>query len=897
MSDHESEAQTRRKRIDPQLKAVGWEIVPFVEGMPTATLSRHAVEEFPTANGPADYALFLDGQIVGVIEAKKVSRGAAGILTQAERYATGITGSPHNFRGRRVPFLYSTNGEAIYFHDVREELAVSRSLKKFHTPDALRGLLARHLSESCEWFGLNPDFPKGFRPYQIEANQATENAIAQHKRALLLAMATGTGKTFTVVSQCYRLLKSGTAKRILFLVDRRALAAQAVRAFAEFEPEPNQRFDKIYEVYGGKFQKGDFGDDEPFDSKTMPEDYLLRPEPKHAFVYICTIQRLAGQILGREAAFGGDGDDFDPDIKQLDIPIHAFDVIIADECHRGYTASERAIWRETLDHFDAIKIGLTATPAKHTTGYFTDLVFKYTTEQAVRDGYLVDFDLVKVKSDVRINGMFLKEGELVERIDLDAGKSTVRRESLEDEREFTSTEVERAVTSPDSNRKILAEIKKYSDAHEERYGRFPKTLIFAANDIEKTSHADELVSIAREVFGRGDDFVEKITGKVDRPLQQIRKFRNLPSPAVVVTVDLLATGVDVPAIEYIVFLRPVKSRILFVQMLGRGTRKYDDIHKSHFTVFDCFDGTLFQYFKDATDESDEANLDEPTRTISEVIDDIWANRDRDYNIRCLVKRMQRIDKDMAPEAREQFEALGIPEGDIGKFASQLPTILKNQFADTMNTLRKPQLHETLVKYPRRARSFFRAIENVDSVSSEYLIRDGQGNQHKPEDYLELFARFVQNNPAQIEAVRILLERPADWSTEALKELRQKLSAAPERFTVDVLQKAHQMRYQKSLVDIISMVKHAAAHQNPLWTAEERVEAALKQVSEGRQFTPDQQQWLDRIRQHLVVNLSIDKDDFDIMPTFDQAGGWGKANRVFEGRLLDLLSQINRAIAS
>ena len=224
-------------------------------------------------------------------------------------------------------------------------------------------------------------------------------------------------------------------------------------------------------------------------------------------------------------------------------------------------------------------------------------------------------------------------------------------------------------------------------------------------------------------------------------------------------------------------------------------------------------------------------------------------------------------------------------------------MLKNQFADVMNTLRKPQLQEGLVKYPRRARSFFRAIENIDTVSSEYLIRDGQGNQHKPEDYLELFARFVQNNPAQIEAVRILLERPADWSTEALKELRQKLSAAPERFTVDVLQKAHQMRYQKALVDIISMVKHAAAHQNPLWTAEERVDAALQQVGEGRQFTPDQQQWLDRIRQHLVVNLSIDKDDFDYIPTLEGAGGWGKANRVFEGRLLDLLSQINRAIAS
>ncbi|MFO1007723.1 MAG: type I restriction-modification enzyme R subunit C-terminal domain-containing protein [Planctomycetaceae bacterium] len=897
MSDHESEAQTRRRRIDPQLRAVGWKIVPFVEGMSTGNLTCHAVEEYQTAKGPADYALFVDGQIIGIVEAKKVSRGAAGILTQAERYAEGIAGSPHNFRGLRVPFLYSTNGEEVYFHDVRDELAISRPIRKFHTPDALRELFSRILGNSAAWFEQNSEFPSKFRPYQIKANRAAEKAICDHKRRLLIAMATGTGKTFTVVNQCYRLLKSGTARRILFLVDRRALAAQAVRAFAEFEPEPNQRFDKIYEVYSGKFQRGDFGDDNAFDAKTMPEDYLLHPEPKHTFVYVCTIQRLAGQVLGRQAAFGGDGDDLDSDIEPLDIPIHAFDVIIADECHRGYTASERAIWRETLDHFDAVKIGLTATPAKHTIGYFTELVFQYTTEEAVRDGFLVDFDLVKVKSDVRINGMFLEEGELVERVDIENGLKSVRRESLEDEREFDSAEIERAVTSPDSNRKILAEIKKYADAHEQRYGRFPKTLIFAANDVEKTSHADELVSIAREVFGRGDDFVEKITGKVDRPLQQIRKFRNLPSPAVVVTVDLLATGVDVPAIEYIVFLRPVKSRILFVQMLGRGTRKCEDIHKSHFTVFDCFDGTLFQYFKDATDESDEANIDQPTRSIGEITEDIWANRDREYNVRCLVKRLQRINKEMAPEAREMFEALDIPEGDIGKFASQLPTLLNHQFADVMGKLRNPQMTLSLENYPRRARTFFRAIENIDSVSSEYLIRDGKGNQHKPEDYLNLFARFVRDNPSQIEAIRILLERPADWSTEALKELRQKLTAAPERFTVEVLQKAHQLRYQKALVDIISMVKHAAVEQNPLWTADERVDAAFAKIGEGQTFTDEQRQWLDRIRQHLIANLSIDREDFDYIPTLEGAGGWGKANRIFGGRLLDLLTQINRAIAS
>src|SRR5262249_9703083 len=148
---------------------------------------------------------------------------------------------------------------------------------------------------------------------------------------------------------------------------------------------------------------------------------------------------------------------------------------------------------------------------------------------------------------------------------------------------------------------IVEELKKYSDEHEKQYGRFPKTLIFGANDLPHVSHADQLVSTAREVFNRGDAFVEKITGRVDRPLQRIREFRNRPNPGIAVTVDLLTTGVDIRDLEFLVFLRPVKSRILFEQMLGRGTRKgekYPD--KSHFTVFDCFDGTLLAYFRKAT---------------------------------------------------------------------------------------------------------------------------------------------------------------------------------------------------------------------------------------------------------------------------------------------------------
>ncbi|HMO13600.1 MAG TPA: type I restriction-modification enzyme R subunit C-terminal domain-containing protein [Pirellulaceae bacterium] len=890
----ESEAQTRKKRIDTKLRDAGWKIVPFMDGGNLGELSHHAVEEFPTVNGPADYALVSSGQILGVIEAKKVTVSAKGVLVQAERYSKGVTDSPFNFDGYRVPLLYSTNGEIIYFHDIRYPLNTSRKIAHFHTPGALSEMFASSVAENSEWFTQNPnDHPK-LRAYQRDANTAVEAAIRKGKRQMLVAMATGTGKTFTTVNQTYRLLKSGTACRVLFLVDRRALAAQAVRAFAAFEPEPNLKFDRIYEVYSNRFQKEDFGEEDAFDAKVMPNDYLTHPQPKHVFVYVCTIQRMAISILGRGAVFEGDGDDLDEDAEQLPIPIHAFDAIIADECHRGYTSSEQSVWRSVLDHFDAFRIGLTATPASHTTSYFNEVVFRYTYDEAVRDGHLVDWDLVKIKSDVRIHGVFLKEGETVAQVDTQTGIEQL--DTLEDERDFDITDVERRVTSPDSNRKILQELKKYTDEHEKRYNRFPKTLIFAANDLPHTSHADELVSLAVDIFERGEAFVRKITGRVDRPLQRIREFRNRPNPGIVVTVDLLSTGVDIPDLEYIVFLRPVKSRILFEQMLGRGTRRGEQHpDKSHFTVFDCFDGTLVEFFRQTTSMTTEPPA-KPTRTIVEIIKDIWDNRDRDYNIRCLVKRLQRIDKEMSSEARDDFEAFGIPDGDLNKYASGLSARLKKDFTENMKLLRDEQFQKLLDEYKRKEKVFLRAIEYADTVSSTYLVREG-GIEYKPEDYLAMFERFVRDNPEHIEAIRILLERPAGWSTAALKELKNKLTTSTPRFTIENLQKAHHLRYDKALVDIISMVKHAASEQNPLLTAAERAARAIEQISHGQEYTAEQQQWLHRIEQHLAQNLSIDEEDFEYIPALEGAGGWGRANRVFNGKLKELLQQLNAALAA
>jgi type I restriction enzyme R subunit len=901
-SGNESEWQTRKQRIDPLLAAAGWPL------RKSSSRGAFRTEEEETANGPADYALWLDGRIVGIVEAKKLTIGPQNVLTQAERYARGLgkvgprpktgAGTPESFdlNGLRCPFLYSTNGEVIWFHDARHELNRSRRVKALHTPNALRELLARDVDSALDRLKQMPHDHPRLRPYQLDANAAVEKAIAERRRNLLVAMATGTGKTYTLVNQIYRLMKAGVARRVLFLVDRRALAAQAVRSFNSFDVEPNLKFTKAYELYSSKFQKEDFGDEERFDPKILPQRYLTDPQPGLAFVYVATIQRMAVNILGRQAVFGaGSEEAIEDDATKLDIPIHAFDLVVADECHRGYTSQELSVWRATLDHLDALKIGLTATPAAHTAAYFTHKAFAYGYEQAVRDGYLVDYDAVNVRSEVRMSGVFLKEGDRVEQVDPESGLS--RMDTLEDERAFDTTEIERRITAPQSNRLILEEVKKYADEHERRYGRLPKTLVFAANDLPHTSHADQLVDTARDVFGRGDAFVEKITGRVDRPLQRIREFRNRPQPMIAVTVDLLTTGVDIPDLEFLVLLRPVKSRILFEQMLGRGTRKgerYPD--KSHFTVFDCFDGTLLEYFRKTTGITEELPTG-PVRTLHEIVEEIWANRDTSYNLGCLMKRLQRMDRELPGEARERLAAW-VPDGDLARFARELPRALRQDYVATMARLRDPEFQEALLRLPRPDRTFIRADEYPDAVSSVWRVHVGEGQTYKPEDYLAVFSRFVTENEDGITAIRILLDRPRDWSAAALTELRQKLAAARQHFTVENLQKAHELRHRKALVDIISMVKHAAREESPLLTSAERVTLAFDRVSAGQTFTPEQQAWLERIRTVMQANLSIDREDFEYQDALMRYGGWGAARRAFGAdRLDELLHRLNEAIAA
>jgi len=887
----ESESKTRKQRINTKLKSLNWQIVKYRDGLDTSALQCHAVEEYPTANGPADYALFVKGLLLGVVEAKKVAVGAQNVLEQAKRYSRGVFNGIGNWRGYRVPFLYSTNGENIYFLDVRGELNIFREIASFHTADALTEMFEHDQAASYTRLqNTRIELIERLRPYQEKAIAATESAIVKGKRAMLVAMATGTGKTFLTVAQIYRLLEAKVAKRILFLVDRRALAAQAVRTFASFNTPRGNKFNQEYEVYSQRFQKEDFGDDEQFDPQVLPSPYLTTPQASHTFVYVSTIQRMSINLFGKGSVdVGSDGDiDDESDAEKFDIPIHAFDLIIADECHRGYTTKETSVWRNTLDYFDGLKIGLTATPAVNTLSLFKEVVYRYTTEEAIADGWLVDYEPVYIYSDIRINGAFLQEGEQVGVIDTETGEEIY--DELEDEREFSTADIERKITVPDSNRKIIQEIAEYAEKHQEETGRFPRILIFAVNDLPHRSHADQIVGICKEVFGRGDDFVQKITGSpsVDRPLQKIREFRNRPQPKVAVTVDMLTTGVDIPSLEFIVFMRPVKSRILWVQMLGRGTRLCDEINKTHFKIFDCFGGSLIEYFANTTDLKIEPPRKDPV-PVGQVIQKIYQNIDRDYHLKSLVKRLHRIDRGMNHEARARF-ADYIPDGDMGRFAGELTEKIERDFTNTLNLLQDAGFQDLLENYPRAKQTFIIAYQQEDTVSSEVMIK-GQ----KAEDYLDSFCRFVRENPEQIEAIAILLQRPRDWKTAALNELREKLGQ--NQFREPELQRATQLVHNKALADIISIVKRAARADEPIYTALERIERAIASVMVGKSFNEEQLKWLGYIQEHLVQNLTIEMDDFEYAPIFERVGGKGKAKKVFSGGLEALIDEINAAIAA
>lgn len=592
-----SEAETRYL-IDEQLRKVGWEadteLLRYSKGTRPAKGRNLAIAEWPTDStvgkrGYVDYVLFVGMQLVATVEAKAIHKDIPSVIDyQCKDYSKNIRSVDLVYQIGTwgcygVPFTFATNGRpyleqydtksGIWFLDLRQPDNASKALRGWMSPEGIMELLDKDISARnqnlremsydllCDKDGLN------LRAYQIRAIEEAEKAIINGKSRILLAMATGTGKTRTILGMIYRFLKTGRFRRILFLVDRTALGEQVSDVFKEVKLEDLMTLDDIYNIKGLE--------DKDIDRETR--------------IQIATVQSMVKRILYND-------EDTMPAVSD-------YDLVIIDEAHRGYIldkemGEDEILYRDQIDYqskyrcvveyFDAVKIALTATPALQTTEIFGQPVFKYTYREAVIEGYLVDHDAPhRLSTKLSTEGIHYKKGDTVVRYDPVTGEIT-NSELLEDELDFDVDAFNRQVITEPFNRAVLAEIAR--DIDPESPDVQGKTLIFAVND----DHADLVVKILKEIYtemGVDNDAIMKITGSVGggnkkKVKNAIRRFKNERFPSIVVTVDLLTTGIDVPAITTLVFMRRVKSRILFEQMMGRATRRCPEIHKTHFEIYD-----------------------------------------------------------------------------------------------------------------------------------------------------------------------------------------------------------------------------------------------------------------------------------------------------------------------
>lgn len=889
------EADTRRI-IDAQLRNAGWEAdsdaITYKDGVRPQKGKSLAIAEWPTKSGPADYVLFVGLKAVAVVEAKRKRTDVYSAVDQAKRYARDYVikadeiladGSPwadSEGYNHHIPFVFATNGRpflkqlatksGIWFCDLRRSTNLRRALEGWYSPRGLLELLdqdidAAHDQLKTEGF----DYGITLRDYQINAITKAESAIEQGQRDILLAMATGTGKTATCIALVYRLLKSNRFRRILFLVDRSALGSQTYDSFNTTQMERLQKFSSIYDVKGL--------DDKQIEDSTR--------------VHICTVQSMVKRLMFTE------DDSMIPTVDQ-------YDAIIVDECHRGYLLDREmndqelafrdqgdyiSKYRRVLEHFDAVKVGLTATPALHTSEIFGKPIYTYSYREAVIDGWLIDHEPpIRVKTALSQAGIEWKKGEVMETLDPTTGE--INLVDVPDALKFEVDQFNRKVITPEFNRVVCETlvglsgdvanpIDPYDDA---------KTLIFCVNndhaDIVTKAMKDALVAAGHQV---DDDLVSKITGAADKPQQLIRRFRTEKLPKVAVTVDLLTTGIDVPAICNLVFIRRVNSRILYDQMLGRATRKCDEIGKEFFRVFDAV--ALYDNLEDFTSMKPvSAN---PKLSFSQLVGELVNATDED--IQAYIKdeitaKLQRSKKRYSDETRERIEtSAGMTPPDL---ANQIKSQSPSEAADWFRT--RPILPALLDSTGDRGRNWVALSDHDDEFDR---IEIGYGEGAKPEDFLDGFTHFIRDNQNKIDALTIITQRPRELTRQHLKDIRKVLDE--KHFREADLRAAWRVTKNEDIAaSIIGYIRQAALG-DPLRPYAERVDHAVKEIISNGSWSPIQRKWLERIAKQLQNERNDPVIDAETLNqgSFANQGGFKTINKAFEGRLDVILSDINEAV--
>ena len=941
-----------REHIDQALEQAGWRVQDYKSANLRAgrgvVLRNFSLQ---SGHGFSDYLLYLDGKAAGVVEAKKEGFPLIGVEIQSAKYSEGLPPQlPAHVRP--LPFLYQSTGVETRFTNGLDPEPRSRQTFAFHKPDTLAEWIARS--------GIQPEVPvrddvaalkreqfhvfstlrgrlrqlgdahplitTGLWPAQVTAINNLEKSLAQDRPRALIQMATGSGKTFTAINFIYRLIKFAGAKRILFLVDRGNLGDQTLKEFQQYvSPYNNFKFTEEFIV-------------QRLAGNTL--DTTAR-------VCISTIQRMYSMLKGRELS----DEDEEASVSGLErlfkqpdpidynpaIPIETFDIIVTDECHR----SIYNLWAQVLEYFDAHLIGLTATPNKQTFGFFNqNLVMEYSHEQAVADGVNVNYDVYRIRTAITAVGSKVEAGVYVQKMERDTRKK--RWEELDDDFAYDPDQLDRDVVAPHQIRTVIKTFKEklFTEIFPGRT-EVPKTLIFAKDD----AHAENIVEILREEFGKGNEFAQKITYRTTgvNPKDLIKTFRNSYHPRIAVTVDMIATGTDIKPVEIVVFMRAVKSRTFFEQMKGRGVRviKPDDLKavtpdattKDHFVIVDAV-GVCEQ------DKTDARPMEKkPSVAFEKLLQAVALGNTEEDVLISIAGRLARMEHRITKEdeqaiskasggltlkdlSRRLVEAVnpdrhnerakldaGLPADSTKPVSEQAIAAAANKLIkDAVTPLHDPKLRELLIEIKKKNEL------TIDHVSQDQVIEAGFSADAlaRARTIVQSFEQFITQHKDEITALQVLYSKPYKQRLkfEDIKDLANAIEKPPYLWNESQLWQAY-AALEKSkvkgasskriLTDLVSLVRFATHQDNELVPFPEKVNANFnawlgEQESRGKKFTDEQRHWLEMIRDHIAANLVVEPDDFEYAP-FAQEGGLGKVHQIFANELNRIIEELNGALAA
>lgn len=903
--------QRAREIIDRKLMQSGW-MIQDVKSLNPMAATGIAVREFPTSTGEVDYALFIEGVPVGVVEAKRseVGENITTVETQSARYAnSSFTWVKCEYR---IRFAYEATDKLTRFTDYADIKYRSRKVFSFHRPETLASLLKQPDTIRNNMKRFPPLDTTGFRQCQVMALQNLDASFAHNKPRALVQMATGAGKTFTAITSVYRLLKYGKLNRVLFLVDTRSLGEQAEREFLAYRPNDDPRsFSQIYGVH------------------RLKSSYI----PEGVQVCISTIQRMYSILKGEELDPSAEETSFyeyvTADTKapkevvyNVKYPPEFFDCIIVDECHR----SIYNVWSQVLEYFDAFIIGLTATPDNRTFAFFNEnVVSEYSREQAIIDCVNVGEDIFLIQTEIGKNGAYIMKQMIETRSRLSREK---RWKLLDEDVDYKPSQLDRDIVNPSQIRAVIRTFKEnvFTTLFPRRK-EVPKTLIFAKTD----SHADDIIQIVRDEFNEGNAFCQKITYSAENPEDVLSEFRNGYYPRIAVTVDMIATGTDVKPIECLIFMRDVRSKNYFEQMKGRGTRTLnkDDLqkvspsaaeNKDHFVIVDAVGVTRSKKSSTRTLER------KPSVSMKELMMNVVLGARDENTLTSLANRVIRLNSRMTNSEKKGFEeTVGLPAGRVAEqllnafdedviaqkaqtdFATASPT--PEQLTQSKKALItqaiEPFLNSEAREYIEKVRRNHDQI--IDNVNLDTVLFAGFDVQQEAnaERVIQSLRDFIAENRDEIFALRILYDqryKDRYMAISRLKVLYEKLKA--KGITVERLWDCYAIQKPGKvkggtlgqLADLVSIIRFEMGYVDHLAPFADRVnynfmQWTLRRNAGSVHFSDEQMEWLRLIKDHIAVSLSVEPEDLELSP-FDRRGGLGRFYEVFGAHYEDILREMN-----